>query len=381
MILPGDPQCETFLAIKKHAENPSSLVVDPEDSLHWFMTDWFSAMESSNGGKDWTSAMRGIQPLCPFSIVCDPCSSDNISYGVADVGHFVSNDGGKSFALRFGCCNRTAFSFTKSGLALWVGGKLRQDIIRSRDGGRTMESPRLEGLPPLAPRACAAYTVAANPMDGCFWLCVSGENRPGMGGLYVSADAGDTWKREGNGLPEGEKLFADYEFAISVPQIVFSQDGSAVVLDLQGRLWWLDRTTNIWRSSNGNAKGVTDYDTHVGGTACVVSDPFRPGRFFVTHFKGFAVLHESIDGGQTFHPLDSGVGVFYSIAFDPHVKGRVYVGGRDEILVSSDGGAHFGTLPNGLALPSGTSRRLVADRGRLFFLTDGNGVWVRDVRW
>ena len=89
----------------------------------------------------------------------------------------------------------------------------------------------------------------------------------------------------------------------------------------------------------------------------------------------------SLFGGQTFHPLDSGVGVFYSVAFDPHVKGRVYVGGRDEILVSSDGGAHFGTLPNGLALPSGTSRRLVADRGRLFFLTDGNGVWLRDVRW
>jgi len=50
---------------------------------------------------------------------------------------------------------------------------------------------------------------------------------------------------------------------------------------------------------------------------------------------------------------------------------------RDGLYVSRDGGKTVRLLAEGLAVPSGRSRIVSLDRGRLFFLTSGSGVWCR----
>lgn len=372
----ADPARETFMAYKTRPEHLAGLTVNPFDSNHWLATDWFALMESTDGGRNWVSAMKGIQPMCPFSIVCDPHSRDNVFYGVADMGLYVSNDGGRSYRLVPGCCNTAAFSSQTKGLVLWVGGKVLQDILRSRDGGRTVERPKCVGLPAdMKPRGIAAFTVVAHPQKDEFWICVSGPVGPGQGGLYVSADAGDTWAYRSAGLTPGRELFVSDEFALESPQFVFSSDGAAVIRDKRGGLWWFEGASAMWRPSNVRAAGFTDFDTHAGADAQVVADPDVPGRFLVTCVDGNVAPFESTDGGRTFHRFGSLAGMVYSLSFDVHRPGVLYACGRDELYLSRDGGRHFCTVKGGLDLPTGTARRIVADRGRLFFLTAGSGVW------
>ena len=47
--------------------------------------------------------------------------------------------------------------------------------------------------------------------------------------------------------------------------------------------------------------------------------------------------------------------------------------------ISRDGGATFEELPDGLYYPTGVRRCLVVDRERLFGLTRGSGVWMRNI--
>lgn len=72
----------------------------------------------------------------------------------------------------------------------------------------------------------------------------------------------------------------------------------------------------------------------------------------------------------------------YAIAFDAHVPGLVAALAKDgeSICVSRDGGASWTALPDGMKFPAGIRQRLVLDRGRLFVLASGNGVWWRTIR-
>lgn len=72
----------------------------------------------------------------------------------------------------------------------------------------------------------------------------------------------------------------------------------------------------------------------------------------------------------------------HSIAFDAHVPGLVAALARngEQVYVSRDGGAHWAALPDGMRFPAGIRQRLVLDRGRLFALASGNGVWWRTIR-
>ena len=95
---------------------------------------------------------------------------------------------------------------------------------------------------------------------------------------------------------------------------------------------------------------------------------------------GDVPVRESTDGGRTWHafaPLaDRECG---GIAFDRHTPGSVVFGCRDGLYASRDGGATIRRLEGGLRVPSGRSRTIALDCGRLFFLTSGSGVWRSDL--
>ncbi len=113
------------------------------------------------------------------------------------------------------------------------------------------------------------------------------------------------------------------------------------------------------------------------GTA---ADPFVPGRFLIATANGIV---EYVDGGKTFRgTLPGSVGLGYALAFDRHRRGVIATLSRDreDICISHDGGAHWSVLPGGLRVPTGTTHRLILDRGRLFIHTRGSGVWMRKVK-
>ena len=386
----GDPVAEHHLAPR--AANGefwclATINIDPRDPDHWLATDWFEIWETTDAGKTWTSRVNGISQLVPFTIACDPHSSTNILYGFADLGLSASHDGGKSFHSIYTACSAYANSISWSsltpGLAYCIGGKSGVPFKRTRNGGRTWQTPAKSGLPPfrtgspvVSTNEIAAYTVAVDPTTDDVYFCVSGPSGPNGGGVWKSSDQGDSFTRFSDGLPEGINLFKSSEFEGGGEggwgsQLVFSPDGSAVLSTYGGTCYTLER--------GGAAPGWVP-TTSITNAAClrtIAADPFTPGRFLSA--QG-ANLLESDDGGRTWHRLQTtGWKSSSCVAFDAHAPGLVVGANKNAITVSVDGGRTFSDLEDGLDYPTGVRRYVAVDRGRLFGLTRGSGVWVRQL--
>lgn len=347
-----------------------SLIVDPRDPTHWLATDWYEIWETTDAGRNWTTRIDGIMQLVSFTIECDPFSVSNITYGVADKGLFMSPDGGRRYYSPNGWIYACSASYSRQtrGLVMSCGGKGPGMIRRSRSAGRWWEKPALRGLPTLEgdnPRI-RAYTIAANPTKEEFLVCLSGPVGKGKGGIYRTANGGDDWEWYGEGLPAGQDLFKEGEWGKGgpFPQLYFGVDGSAVCHSAKAwKSWYLDREAGVWRPC----------DRVVG---IVAADPFRPGRFLTNGRP----IHESLDGGRTFHPYDANVNGCSFISFDAHVRDLVVIGTADRnVMVSRDGGRHFAPLPDGDRVPSGCSSKVLVDRKRLFYLSTGSGVFTRTI--
>ena len=358
--------------------------IDPRDAAHWLATDWFHIWETVDAGRTWTSHVAGMSQLVPFTIACDPFTPDNILYGIADLGLSISHDGGRTFHGNAPTSGANSIDWSRhtQGLAYCVGGKSGVQFIRTRDGGHTWGKPRGAGLPPFrkgthgdAEKEFAAYTVAVDPVTDDVFLCVSGPSRPDGGGVWRSHDQGETFERVSTGLPEGWNLFKSWEFdgggeAGWTPQIVFSPDGSAVLSTYNGRCYALER--------DGGLRWVSTTLENPSCSRTIAADPFRPGRFLSA--QGEALM-ESDDGGRTWFKVQTAVRHRgWGIAFDPHVSGLVAWAGHDGIIISRDGGATWKPLDGGLAYPTGVRRCVFLNRGRLFGLTRGSGVWMRTIR-
>lgn len=382
----GVPRRERWIPLRTHGQQAmSQFVIDPNDADHWLTTDWFAIWETTDAGASWTTRVNGIQQLVPFRMAFDPNSADNIAYGVADMGLFMSIDGGQTYfppVFRYADATRGAelvtsagcdisYSTKTPGLVYVTGGK-REPLFRvSADAGRTWKKAALKGLPEnMRNGGIAPYTVVVHPVSDEVWVAVGGPCVKGKGGIYRSADRGETWVWAGEGLPEGACLFRNSEFGHGHGHAIqFSRDGSAAIAAAHvGRtVFWLDVATGRW-SEAAAMRGL--------GSVQAVADPATPGRFLV----GGNPAMESTDGGRTWKPLEGlrAAGACSGFAADAQVPGLFAVSTYDQIWYSTDGARTFKILPDALAtVPSSMRRTIYLDRGMLYFLTTGTGVWRR----
>ena len=384
----GEPACERWVAERtRHQEAMAQFVVDPRDENHWLTTDWFAIWETTDAGKSFVSRVNGVSQVVPFCLAFDPNSAENIAYGLADLGLFVSNDGGRSYyppiakpgtperrcEIVTACGNSLAYSTRTPGLLYVTGGKGAPVFRVSADAGRTWKAPAMRGLPSgMRNGGIAPYAVSVHPVTDDVWITMGGPVGRGRGGVYRSSDRGETWQWAGEGLPAGEKLFKNSEFGHGGgPEIFFSRDGSAAVAHARvaGKVFWFDATVGCWRSAEG-------LPANVRGT--LVADGFTPGRFLVAGTP----LRESTDGGRTWH-VPAGLEKFAisSLAADAAAPGLFAAVGYAAIYVSRDGAKTFSLLPKAFeTVPSSLGRTIYLDRGRLYFLTTGTGVWVREIQ-
>ena len=360
----------------------STIVIDERDPAHWLTTDWHLIWETHDAGRNWISRVDGMMQLVPFRVSCDPNSDANILVGLADMGMGASTDGGRTYhdVPQTGGANSIAWCVKHPGVAFATGGKSGIQLIGTRDGGKTWFYLGRKGLPPLrkgqpdGEKDHGAYDVAVDPTTDFVYLCVSGPAGKDGGGVYRSRDLGASWERFSDGLPEGGNLFKFSEFSGGgaagwTPQLVFGADGSAVLSTFaKGVLYFLDREAGKWKA--------LAYPANPSCSRTVAADPFRPGRFL---FANDGHLIESLDGGRTWRQLYSTYGCGTCVAFDAHTRDLVVSANHDDVLISRDGGYHFHSLRDGLKIPSGNKRWVYVDRERLWFLTRGSGVYVRNV--
>lgn len=382
---PGFPEGEPQL-VKRYQDDPKnvemlalcSITVDPKNDEHWFATDWFHIWETTDAGCNWISRVNGIAQVCPHVLAFDPFDAANIHYGVADVGYYVSNDGGRHW--RQPCVTRACSAFAVShvvpGLLLapqgipLPGSRHKVTVRRSWDAGRTWDEPKMEGLPALEDGK-AVYTLAAHPVQDVFYAGVSGPVGKGAGGIYRSFDRGETWEWFGEGLPEGRNFFQPSSFGhLADCEINISKDGSMILAPAKDwGLWRRGPSDACWSYAG---EGRCDYWQRFS----VAADPFVSGRFLSGH-QGR--LRETLDGGKTWHDWVAFTGVCSHVAFDFHVPGQMALSSPDGVRLSRDGGRTFELLSDSMAIPTGTKLYVALDRGRLYRLTLGSGVYVKDV--
>lgn len=376
---------------RDHMPMACSIVVDPRDPRHWFITDWYAAWETTDGGETWRTRISGIQPLVPFTFDSSPFDKDVIFYATADSPMFVSRDGGNSFSLMADgtdsavaeSVNSVAFSQVTPGLALVTGGKFRPSIRVTRDNGMTWRVCSQKGLPKMTPDLkwtkadgfYAAYSIAVHPRRNEFFIAMGGHVGEGKGGIYRSRDAGETWDWFGQGLPEGENLFKFMEWGNGAALAV-SESGDMVCWDMDGKtVFRRGEGDDHWEKIEFSMR-VAD---PVGGRfaqASIKAVPGRGGWFFANCGDGNGALFRSIDGGRSFQKLPCGpVGIIRPLAFDRHVPGCFLVPGSGVVYISNDFGESFSVLPGGMDFPSGVHPQFYIDRGRIWATGSGSGAW------
>ncbi|MFP5285578.1 MAG: WD40/YVTN/BNR-like repeat-containing protein, partial [Thermoanaerobaculia bacterium] len=170
------------------------------------------------------------------------------------------------------------------------------------------------------------------------------------GGVYRSSNRGITWTYAGRGLEPGQQVIALGVDAGS------ARTAYAIVHD---RLFKTVDSGVSWRPVDlGTAERVVR----------LAVDPQRPGRLYVVVER---TIFRSTDGGRTWRELPTAWAHYLSVLrIDPVNPDVLYVGTyEDGLFKSTDGGAHWSLINQGLGLWQGVSGLTVDPVSRALYLT------------
>jgi photosystem II stability/assembly factor-like uncharacterized protein len=203
-------------------------------------------------------------------------------------------------------------------------------VYRTKDGGESWEKVLFVdedtgasdvSIDPTNPRIVFAAMWEARRSP---WSLVSGGD---TGGVFVSRDSGDTWKKiEGTGLPEGVTGRIAVDVAPSDPRRVY-----ALIEAEKGGLFRSDDGGENWKQVNGERYLLIRpwYFTHL------TVDPTNADVVWAPSLQ----MLKSIDGGATFKTV-KGIhhGDHHDVWFDPGDSRRIIASNDGGVDVSVDGG-------------------------------------------
>ena len=203
-------------------------------------------------------------------------------------------------------------------------------VYRTKDGGESWEKVLYVdedtgasdvSIDPTNPRIVFAGLWEARRSP---WSLVSGGD---TGGVFVSRDSGDTWKKiEGKGLPEGVTGKIAVDVAPSDPRRVY-----ALIEAEKGGLFRSDDGGDNWKLVNGERYLLIRpwYFTHL------TVDPTNAGVVWASSLG----MLKSIDGGASFKTV-KGIhhGDHHDVWFDPADSKRIITSNDGGVDLSIDGG-------------------------------------------
>jgi len=226
-------------------------------------------------------------------------------------------------------------------------------LFRTTDGGRTWQ--RLSnGLPDDGKTGCTDIKMHPKNPDvlyAAFWQRLRRPYRFDSGGpnggIFKSADGGNTWEKLTKGLPEGDIGRIGLSIYRKNPEIVMAivehgfqpRRGTKEYDDMK------KLGTGIYRSEDGgkNWKYKNRYNNRPFYYSQIYINP-NDDRLIYTMGSRAQV---SEDGGKTFSSGMPGIaGDFHVMWLDPHNKDRYYVGNDKGISITHDHGAHFSFFDN-----------------------------------
>ena len=325
--------------------------------------------KSTDGGNRWTPVTDEL-PVAAIGSVAVAESDHNVvwigtgeAWAIRDSdvmgnGVYVSTDAGKNWTHagldhtgrigRIIINPKNADNVFVCALGRTTGPQQERGVYRTVDGGKTWdrvlfadENTGCSGLSmdPENPR-----TLVAGMWQVEMHTYAELSGGPGSG-VYVSHDGGTTWTRiVGHGLPHSPVGKIDVAVAPTDSNRVYALIQTAD----QGSLWRSDDGGANWR--------VGSWDRALIGRAGyyirLAVSPGNENEILISN-SGF---HQSLDGGETFHPVPWG-GDNHDIWIDPM--------NPDRFVITDDGGANITTVHgrgfNRVSLPIGQIYHVAVD--------------------
>ncbi|QDU70489.1 WD40/YVTN/BNR-like repeat-containing protein [Mucisphaera calidilacus] len=318
------------------------LTVSPHNPSDRWMTDWYSAYHSGDGGRTWTNRSEGFEVTYIDALEQDPTDPSIVHLGMADNGYFRSDDAGLSFR---GFSNDTPITNNIKSLSVPKanprrvyavgpnppgGGWYAGHVFISNDRGSTWRSSSMDGLPEITEAGHRAHTILAlDDAPDTVFLTVTQSVVEGGGGLYRSLDGGESWVWFGEGLPGGVAFYR-HESWRGGKELAVSPDGVMLTQSIQNRL--------LYRRRPGDGGWVRlDFPFH-GDLNDLRADPHRAGRFYA------AVLQDGVyrtdDAGSSWLRLTTPTRApgASQLVVDRVVPGRLAAGTANGVILSRDSG-------------------------------------------
>jgi photosystem II stability/assembly factor-like uncharacterized protein len=213
-------------------------------------------------------------------------------------------------------------------------------VFRSKDGGKTWAKVLYKNAD------TGAIDLAFDPADGKTILAALWQTRrppwnvypPSNGagsGLYRSADGGDTWTQVTQGFPSEKVGRIRLAFAPSLRRRVY-----AIVDAKEGGLYVSDDAGLTWKRASSD-KRIWERGWYFGG---ITVDPKDADVVFACSVS----LYRSTDGGNTFLPFKGAPGGddYHRLWIDPDDSLRMIVASDQGAVVTVDGGKTWSSWYN-----------------------------------
>ncbi|MFN8640537.1 MAG: YCF48-related protein [Candidatus Binatia bacterium] len=330
------------------AQRPTAvdaIAIDPRRPATLYAgTEADGVFKTTDGGRHWRSAGAGL-PVgeAVFVLLVDPRRPETL-YAGTSAGGFRSDDGGSTWQGVLVQPDLAVYALLFGGAAGRLYAATGEDVWYSDDGGETWTASE--------PRGAGLSALAADPTDATRVYA-------GAGALFVSDDAGASFRRHGTGLTNVQV------FGLAVdpadPAIVYAATARLGLLQTadRGESWtWLGSRAEAAR----DAGAVVAIDPSRSATVFAAGDgdgmirstdggaSWRVVGQELPHEQAYAIavsprdanvvyvalssssrrdvgLWRSADGGTTWVPVQrfAGIGV-RSLVFDPIDAGVIYAG-------------------------------------------------------
>ncbi|MEP9410022.1 MAG: hypothetical protein HRF42_01215 [Candidatus Brocadia sp.] len=260
-------------------------------------------------------------------------------------------------------------------------GSYKDGIFKSTNGGNTWLRKGLEG------KRITSIVIDRADSKTLYVSSVAGreEGEHFQGGIYKSADGGDTWKQIGAGIDDVHQLAMD----LSDNAILYAACGAAGIMkSVNGG--------NTWIEKNNGLEGLLSARMRLNNIKYVslAVDTKKPGVIYAGSGERKGQIYKSVNGGDVWIKLTGNNKNIYPdgwwikktnwpgndgyfancLSVDPVDSDRIYVSGRSGIWRSDDGGLTW--RPKVKGLEATCMNQIIFDPKRpgLFFV--GNTDWI-----
>ncbi len=363
--------------INDHAfKATSSIIVDPADQTHWYATDYYNVMQSFDSGKTWTCTSDGMSQVVIQNVFSLPGTHDFIVV-LMDHSWFITKDAGKTFQPYggFGYERMYMHSSPADSQVIYTSGPRASVVTVSKDGGKTWKMPQQKGLPENRQYFIRA-SIAPDAKDAAtIYLGVSQEFADGKGGgVYISHDAGETWTRMSNGLPDpnefkGKGFFENTN--VCGNELTVSKEGTPIAISI------VYNYVCRWNKDKSSWETVRQDSRRPWGLKDIQTDPFSSRIWLAAADCG---LLFSDDDGKTWSNLESFSDHAGRISFDRNQPGRFTVMSREGAYLTEDNGQNWYFYDFDLKVPGrGLNSIMAIDGENLLMGTPNSGVFYHRI--